>query len=159
MKPNGELRSAEQILHVPSATLADIHAAMSEADHGWRGGRPEGEFLPELGREAVEVAVKYSQYLERQEREVERMRSNRMARIPPGIQYSDLPCLSTEEVEKLTALRPETIHDASLIPGITPKALLYLFNHMARAQRGDASSKASAGSVLADAPPTGAAAQ
>jgi len=139
VKANGELRSAEQILHVPHASLESISAAMSEEVHGWRGERPEGEPLPHIGREAVEVAVKYSQYLERQEREVERMRANQMARIPDNIEYAELPCLSTEEVEKLTVARPETIHDASLIPGITPKALLYLFNHMARSQRGASS--------------------
>ena len=35
--------------------------------------------------------------------------------------------LSAEEVEKLTAARPATLHDAGLIPGITPKAVGYLF--------------------------------
>ena len=49
---------------------------------------------------------------------------------------AELPSLSTEEVEKLTAAQPATLHDASLIQGITPKALLLLHNHISKAKRG-----------------------
>ena len=63
------------------------------------------------------------------------MRANAKARIPTGIDYSELPCLSAEEVEKLAAAQPKTLHDASLIAGITPKALLYLYNHISKAKR------------------------
>ena len=55
------------------------------------------------------------------------MHANGHARIPEGFDYAALPCLSAEEVEKLTAARPATLHDAGLIPGITPKAVGYLF--------------------------------
>ena len=60
-RPNrraGELRSAEQLLHVPNAELASIEAVMANAPHGWRGGASppaQGPPLPALGREAVEV--------------------------------------------------------------------------------------------------------
>ena len=69
VKPNGERRSAEQVLSVPNAELREVEAAMADAElqHGWRNGdAPEGPPLPALGRESVEIKVKYAKYLERQ---------------------------------------------------------------------------------------------
>ena len=136
VKANGELRTAEQVLRVPRAELDVVERAMGEAPHGWRGGATppaEGSTvqLPALGREAVEISVKYSNYLERQEREVERVRANGRASIPAGFDFR-LPCLSVEEVEKLSSTRPATLLEASQIPGITPKALLYIYNQLQR---------------------------
>ncbi len=140
VKPNGELRTAEQILHVPNAALDDVEDAMREEASGWRdGAAPPADGSPPLaalGRESVEVAVKYSNYLERQQREVERMEANRLAKIPPDLDYASLPCLSAEEVEKLSAARPATLQEAGAIQGITPMALLHLFQAVQRGERG-----------------------
>jgi len=148
VKANGELRSAEQILHVPNAELAEIEKAMAEAPHGWRNGAtpPEGPPLPALGREAVEVQVKYANYLERQEKEVAKMQSNQQMAIPADTDYAKLPCLSSEEVQKLSKAQPATIADAAAIPGITPNALRYVFAHAqsTRGGRNGASSAAAA---------------
>lgn len=137
VKPNGQLRTAEQVLSVPNAELHMVENAMSELPHGWRGEEdaPSGPPLPLLGRESVEVQVKYAKYLERQEKEVARMQSSGAARIPDGFDFASLPCLSTEEVEKLTMERPQTLEAAGNIPGITPKALLYLYNELQATQR------------------------
>ena len=137
VKPNGERRSAEQVLSVPNAELSMVESAMAEAPHGWRGDDPppDGAPIPALGRESVEISVKYAKYLERQEKEVARMHANAQARIPDNFDFAALPCLSTEEVEKLTAERPQTLEAASSIPGITPKALLYLYNELQAAGR------------------------
>jgi len=136
VKPNGELRTAEQMLHVPRAELCDVEAAMAAAPHGWRKACPEGASLlplPSLGREAMEIEVKYSNYLERQAREVARLEEHAMASIPRHTDYAALPCLSKEEVEKLTATQPATLSEAGAIPGITPKALFYIYNHLRQA--------------------------
>ena len=130
VKPNGERRSAEQVLSVPNAELSLVEDAMAQESlqHGWRkGDAPDGAPIPSLGRESVEVSVKYAKYLERQEKEIEKMHANSHVRIPDAFDYSSLPCLSTEEVEKFTSERPETLEHASNIPGVTPKALLYLY--------------------------------
>ena len=109
---------------------------MCELPHGWRGeGRAKRAAAALLGRESVEVQVKYAKYLERQEKEVARMQSSGAARIPDGFDFASLPCLSTEEVEKLTMERPQTLEAAGNIPGITPKALLYLYNELQATQR------------------------
>ena len=61
VKSNGELRTAETMLTVPNAQLADVEAAMEAAPHGWRkAGPPDaagGPPIPLLGREAVEIRV------------------------------------------------------------------------------------------------------
>ena len=138
VKPNGARRTAESVLSVPKAELAEVEAAMRDAPHGWKDGAapPAGsDPLPALGRESVEIRVRYAKYLERQEKEVARMEQNRQARIPDGFDYASLPCLSAEEVEKLSAERPDTLASASAIPGITPKALMYLYNELQAATR------------------------
>ena len=95
-----------------------------------------GGAMPFLGRDAVEIEVKYRNYLERQEKEVALIKENAMARIPMETNYATLPCLSQEEVEKLSKAKPATIHEAGLIQGITPKALLFLYKEVSRAAKG-----------------------
>ena len=58
------------------------------------------------------------------------MESNQLAPIPPGTDFASIPCLSREEVDKLTAAQPATLADAGSIPGITPNALRYLLAHV-----------------------------
>ena len=116
---------------------------MVERPEGWtEGGRPVAgdadEPLPALGRESVEVSVKYAKYLERQEKEVQRMQQNGQAKIPAGFDYGALPCLSAEEVEKLTAEQPATLAEASAIPGVTPRGMLYLCNELQARTRKEA---------------------
>jgi len=104
--------------------------------HGWRGAPPAAAapLIPPLGRESVEIGVKYQSYLERQEREVERVQAAALAPIPPGLDYASLPCLSSEEVEKLTLARPATLREAGAIEGITPSAMLYLCQAIGKQQ-------------------------
>lgn len=133
VKPNGELRSAEQMMHVPEAQLDQVEAVMRTSPHGWRKpSPPEGAPLPRLGREALEIEIKYSNYLERQEREVARLQEHSMAAIPRGTDFRIIPCLSKEEVEKLTAVQPATLAEAGAIAGVTPKALFYVYQHLKR---------------------------
>ena len=119
-------------------TVQVIEKAMVECAHGWKqdtrptdGSAP----IPPLGRESVEIRVKYAKYLERQEKEVARLESNQLARIPPDTDYAALPCLSSEEVQKLTAAQPATLAEAGAIPGITPNALRYVFAHAQASRR------------------------
>merc|ERR1719356_775419 len=104
-----------------------VEAAMMERPHGWgENGPPEGPPLPLLGRDCVEVRVKYAQYLERQEQEVMRMHAKAQVRIPDDFDFVSLNGLSAEEVEKLSIERPTTLEQASRIPGVTRRAMLYL---------------------------------
>lgn len=70
--------------------------------------------------EQVEIEIKYSGYIERQQADVERSRSMEDAELPESIDYSDVPTLRREAVEKLGRIRPRTLGQASRISGVSP---------------------------------------
>lgn len=79
---------------------------------------------------SLETSIKYEGYLKQQEREVEKLRKAESRRIPPDLDYANMPGLSREIVEKLTRVRPQSIAQASRIPGITPAAISILLFHL-----------------------------
>ena len=76
--------------------------------------------------EQVEVQVKYAGYIERQSEEIERARRNEATKIPPGFNFDEVSSLSTEVRQKLVVQQPQTIGQASRIPGVTPAAISLL---------------------------------
>jgi len=80
---------------------------------------------------SIETAIKYEGYLKQQDREVEKLRKAESKKLPADLDYSNMPGLSREIVEKLTHIRPESIAQASRIPGITPAAISILLLHLA----------------------------
>ena len=81
----------------------------------------------------VEIEVKYSGYIRRQEEGVNRVRHMEEALIPNEIDYTDVQGLSNEVKEKLLTLRPRSLGQASRIPGVTPAAVSLLAIHLKRA--------------------------
>lgn len=69
----------------------------------------------------------YAPYVERQQREWEVVQSDSRVWITPGFNYYGVPGLSTEMVERLAAAAPETLDQASRVPGVTPAALSALY--------------------------------
>jgi tRNA uridine 5-carboxymethylaminomethyl modification enzyme len=69
----------------------------------------------------------YAPYVVRQQREWEVVRRDSRVWIPNGFDYRLVPGLSNEMVERLGTARPETLDQASRIPGVTPAALSALF--------------------------------
>lgn len=102
---------------------------------------PELMAIPALGpgvadmdvAEQIDIQAKYAGYIERQHAEIKRLQAKQTQGLPVGLDYSCVRGLSTEVREKLQATRPETIGQASRIPGITPAAisllLVYLRKH------------------------------
>lgn len=80
----------------------------------------------------VEIAIKYSGYIRRQEEGVERLRHIENVRIPDNLDYKNVQSLSAEVREKLISLQPRSLGQASRIPGITPAALSILAVHLKR---------------------------
>ncbi len=72
---------------------------------------------------SVETEFKYEGYLKRQTQQVEKSKRNEEQRIPENVDFASLPGLSLEVVERLTRVRPETLGQASRIPGVTPAAV------------------------------------
>jgi tRNA uridine 5-carboxymethylaminomethyl modification enzyme len=83
--------------------------------------------------EQVEVAIKYSGYLERQQEEIERNRRHDDAPIPPAFDFDAVRGLSAEVLGKLKHVRPQTVGEARRISGITPAAVSLLLVHLKRA--------------------------
>ncbi len=71
----------------------------------------------------VEIEIKYEGYIQRQLKDVERFKNNEKIRIPPGFDYTKVHGLSNELREKLSAIRPISLGQASRISGITPAAI------------------------------------
>lgn len=74
----------------------------------------------------VETEAKYAGYIAQQERQIDRLKDSERRRIPPEFEFSHIPGLSTEVKQKLDRVRPETLGQASRIPGVTPAAIAVL---------------------------------
>ncbi len=70
--------------------------------------------------ELVEVECKYGGYIARQQREVERLRKMESRRIPPDLDYDDLPGLRNEARQVFKRFRPATLGQAARLAGINP---------------------------------------
>lgn len=80
----------------------------------------------------VEVQTKYDGYLKRQIDEVEKQQHLNQQKIPDAFDYDSVHGLSNELRQKLKAVKPETIDQASRISGITPAAISILMVHLRR---------------------------
>jgi len=80
--------------------------------------------------EQVEIAAKYSGYIDRQKEEVERAAHYEGLRLPAELDYMQVSALSIEARQKLAKHRPETLGQASRISGITPATISLLLIHL-----------------------------
>ena len=71
----------------------------------------------------VETEIKFSGYLQQQRRSMERMKQAEQREIPEWFDYAGISGLSREMQEKLGRVRPQTLGQASGIPGVTPAAV------------------------------------
>ncbi|MFM7397063.1 MAG: tRNA uridine-5-carboxymethylaminomethyl(34) synthesis enzyme MnmG [Gammaproteobacteria bacterium] len=88
--------------------------------------------LPEAVRLQVEVRAKYTGYIERQQDEIERQRKNEETPLPVDLDYTTVAGLSNEVRQRLAAARPDTLGQASRLPGVTPAAVSVLLVHLKR---------------------------
>lgn len=106
------------------------------------------ETLGELAEpviEQVEIAAKYSGYIDRQKAEVERAAHYEHLKLPADIDYLKVTSLSFEARQKLAKHRPETLGQASRISGITPASISLLLIHLKKGGYGGlASARATA---------------
>jgi tRNA uridine 5-carboxymethylaminomethyl modification enzyme len=89
-----------------------------------------------VAREQVEIQVKYSGYVARQQDEVDKQSAQESKVIPPDLDYDAITSLSIEVRQRLKASRPETVGQASRVSGITPAAISLLLIHIKRLQYG-----------------------
>ncbi len=99
--------------------------------------REVAEFVTvnELGKEVMEqteIQVKYSGYIEKEKNNADKLQRLENIKIPEGFDYSKLKSLSFEAREKLNAIRPVTISQASRISGVSPSDISVLLVFMGR---------------------------
>lgn len=114
---------------VATTTGAGINGSITLADLLRRPGL-HGDDLVRLGladpelpidvRDGAEIDIKYSGYLARQEQQIERVRRQLDRAIPADVDYAAIGTLSAEAREKLAAIQPRSLGQASRIPGVSP---------------------------------------
>lgn len=88
--------------------------------------------LPAAVRLQVEVRARYSGYIERQQDDIDRQRKHETLALPQDLDYGGIAGLSTEARQRLAAAKPDTLGQASRLPGITPAAVSVLLVHLKR---------------------------
>jgi len=131
--PTGDRISAAQLLKQPSVRLDQLIAdgqvalAIDEASRA-------------LDIGSVETTVKYDGYLKQEQARAERARRDERRRIPGDFPFARVPGLSREVVHRLSQVRPETLGQASRIPGMTPAAVAVLGVFLGRLSANSATS-------------------
>jgi tRNA uridine 5-carboxymethylaminomethyl modification enzyme len=121
----GERMSAAALMRRPETSLTEL---VARAELGV-------EFDPAsraLDVASLENEVKYAGYLRQEEARVRRLRRQERRRIPDDFTFAKVPGLSREVVQRLTQVRPETLGQASRIPGVTAAAVAVLGAYLSR---------------------------
>jgi tRNA uridine 5-carboxymethylaminomethyl modification enzyme len=90
-----------------------------------------GELVPEI-LEQAEIEVKYSGYLAKEREMAEKLLRLEHIRFPKGFDFQKVGNISTEARQKLTAIQPETLGQASRISGVNPADISILLMHLGR---------------------------
>jgi len=80
--------------------------------------------------ERIAIELLYEGYLRRQEADAARLQRADAVLVPGDIDFRAIPGLSNEVVEKLEAIRPRSVGQASRISGVTPAAIAILMTHI-----------------------------
>ena len=80
--------------------------------------------------EQVEIQIKYAGYIDRQAEDIERLRRHENTVLPADFDFDAVDGLSNEVRHKLSSARPQTLAQASRIPGVTPAAVSLLLIYL-----------------------------
>jgi tRNA uridine 5-carboxymethylaminomethyl modification enzyme len=104
----------EQLLKRPGFSYSQLPAEVQRAapPHIWQ---------------LVEADIKYAGYAARQSRHNRELSTKEIQRIPDGLNFADIPALSSETRQKLSMVRPTTLGEAARISGVTPADISILY--------------------------------
>ena len=91
--------------------------------------------LPLPVREGAEIDIKYSGYLQRQQQQIDQVKRQSHRKLPTNLNYAGIGTLSNEAREKLMAIQPATLGQASRIPGVSKADLTALLMWVEITQR------------------------
>ena len=86
---------------------------------------------PDVARQ-VEIRIKYQGYIERQDKQIQRMAKMETKLIPSSLDYSRIAGLRNEAKQKLSKFTPRSLGQALRISGITPADVTLLAIHLQR---------------------------
>jgi tRNA uridine 5-carboxymethylaminomethyl modification enzyme len=118
---DGQRRSLMQLLSYPGVGWTEVARLWPQV----------GAWAPAV-REQIEVDAAYAGYLDRQQAEVDAFRRDEALALPAELDYAAVPGLSNECRQKLAAVQPQTLGQASRIEGVTPGAITALLAHVRR---------------------------
>lgn len=121
---DGRVRSAWEYLSYKDITFEHLKSV-------W----PELSDIPTAVAEQIQIEALYAAYLDRQSEDVAALRRDEALSLPAEIDYDAIGGLSNEVRQKLKAVRPLTLGQASRIEGVTPGALTALLGHVKRLRR------------------------
>lgn len=121
---DGEQRSALALLSFVDVEFTDLLGLF-----------PDLSDIPDPVRLQLKRDALYSQYIDRQKRDVESLRRDEAHRIPDDFDYSSLNGLSNELRQKLERIRPETLGQAGRVEGMTPAALTLMLAKLRQRER------------------------
>jgi tRNA uridine 5-carboxymethylaminomethyl modification enzyme len=119
---DGVMRDATDLLALPGIDLARLAAIWPEL----------GAMRADVARQ-LEIDARYRGYLSRQEADIRTQRADASVALPTDLDWMSVSALSMEMRQKLAAVRPANLAQASRIPGITPAALAILLRFARRA--------------------------
>ena len=120
------IKLSELILR-PHVTMKDLLTISSELQQCVGGMENKEEVV-----EGVEINLKYNGYIERERQLADKMRRLENTPLPANFNYDEILSLSTEARQKLARIRPQSIGEASRIPGVSPNDISVLLVMMGR---------------------------
>ena len=123
---NAMLESRDSAPVANSARLADLLRRPNITYRDLAPFDPQRPELPDPVTEEVEIQIKYAGYLSRQEKQVAEFKKEESRLLPSTIRYEEIAGLRLEAREKLAAIRPMSIGQASRISGVSPADIAVL---------------------------------
>ena len=117
-KPLGREYSLAELLKRPELDFNDIAGLLPEPINSLQ------------AREQLEIAARYSGYIERQKDDIAKLKANENTLIPGDFDFSRVNGLSNEVKQKLTDAKPHTLGRAGRVPGVTPAAISLLLIYL-----------------------------
>ena len=120
----------EKSLKIPDDEAMKLLGVPYQPAHDWK--PSAAQVMSSEVAETVEVLYKYSGYIEREQRIADKLIKLEGVRIPAGFDYTKVTSLSIESRQKLMKHQPQTIAQASRIPGVSPADVSVLLMYFGR---------------------------
>jgi tRNA uridine 5-carboxymethylaminomethyl modification enzyme len=128
VRVDGDAMAAWEALRRPDVSLRRL---LTTGEVALRA--PQDAFAHEI--DSLEASARFQGYLAREESAIRRAARAERRQIPAEFSYASLPGLSRETVQRLSEVRPETLGQASRIPGVTPAAVAVISAALVRSSK------------------------